>query len=495
MFQLKLFFYTFFVTFLFKPIISDNNNTLLIIVSFDGFRYDYIERNLTDNIVNLKSNSSFAPYMNSVFPTKTFPNHFSIATGLYTEVHGVLDNKVYDSSNNKSLGYGYELFHYNDDIVPLWILNERGGGGRRSGCSMWPGSNFEYQGTLPSHFQLYNSSVPWEDRVDTVFGWFKHPDTPINLAMVYFEQPDDICHKFGPNSPEINTEIARVDRIVQYMMQKAEETNLLNKLNFVFLSDHGGQAIEVPGNLINLDSYINKTWYIRDGVPPSLQIYPVKGKEIDVLKTLRAARNEKGANFTAYTQEQMLDRWHYRHCKRTPPILLLADLGYLFLPAENEKQYKITTSEIGTHGYDPVFSTMRAFFMATGPMFKRNFKIDPFENINIYPLAAHMLGLPLPLIAPNGTLSTLQDILVTKTSAADENATTYIVAVIVMIIACIATLLGWLFLRNYLQHKEKLRKSSIASYKILNQGTDEERLYEVRDTQSSDCDDDCDSPT
>uniref|UniRef100_A0A1B6EP01 Extracellular Endonuclease subunit A domain-containing protein n=1 Tax=Cuerna arida TaxID=1464854 RepID=A0A1B6EP01_9HEMI len=290
---------------------------------------------------------------------------------------------------------------------------------------MWPGSNFAYQGTLPSHYLLYNNSVPWEYRVDTVFGWFKHPETPINLAMVYFEQPDDICHRFGPNSPEINVEIARVDRIVKYMLQKAVEADLLNKLNFVFLSDHGGQAIKVPGNLINLDSYIDKTWYIRDGIPPSLQIYPVKGKETDVLNTLRAAK-EKGANFTAYTQEQMLDRWHYRHCNRTPPILLLADVGYLFLPMENEKNYTITSPEIGTHGYDPVHPTMRAFFMATGPMFKRNLQIDPFENINIFPLAAYMLGLSLPEILPNGTLSKLQGILVTETPAADENATIYI---------------------------------------------------------------------
>lgn len=101
--------------------LSVNNNTLLLIVSFDAFRYDYIERNLTDFIVNLRMNGSYSPYMTSVFPSKTFPNHFSIGTGLYAEVHGVLDNEIFDQVTNKTLEYGYELFHYNDDIIPIWV--------------------------------------------------------------------------------------------------------------------------------------------------------------------------------------------------------------------------------------------------------------------------------------------------------------------------------------------------------------------------------------
>lgn len=97
------------------------NNTLLLLISFDGFRYDYLERNLTKTLVSLRENSSFAHHMLSVFPSKTFPNHFSIATGLYAEVHGVLDNEIFDQTTNKTLGYGYDLFHYNEEVVPLWV--------------------------------------------------------------------------------------------------------------------------------------------------------------------------------------------------------------------------------------------------------------------------------------------------------------------------------------------------------------------------------------
>lgn len=113
--------YIIFIAVFVKLSSSFNNNTLLLLVSFDGFRYDYLQRNLSNTLLQLRINSSYPPYMLSVFPSKTFPNHFSIATGLYSEVHGVLDNQMYDKSTNKSLKYGYDLFHYNENIVPLWV--------------------------------------------------------------------------------------------------------------------------------------------------------------------------------------------------------------------------------------------------------------------------------------------------------------------------------------------------------------------------------------
>lgn len=100
---------------------SLNVNPLVVIMSFDGFRYDYLNRNLTETIIHFRNGGSFPPYMTSIFPTKTFPNHFSIGTGLYAEIHGVLDNKVFDKTLNKTLGYGFELFHYNEDIIPIWV--------------------------------------------------------------------------------------------------------------------------------------------------------------------------------------------------------------------------------------------------------------------------------------------------------------------------------------------------------------------------------------
>ncbi|XP_054264239.1 ectonucleotide pyrophosphatase/phosphodiesterase family member 5-like isoform X1 [Macrosteles quadrilineatus] len=464
--------------------LPSNNNTLLLLVSFDGFRYDYFNRNLTENLLNLKTNSSHSPYMLSVFPSKTFPNHFSIATGLYTEVHGVLDNKIYDVSTNKSIGYGPELFHYNEDVVPIWILNERGGGGRRSGCVMWPGCDLPYQHTLPSHYFTYNVSTSWESRVDTLISWFTHPETPINLGVMYFEQPDLTCHSYGPDSPEVDRQIARVDKIVQYLLDKAVEVDLLHRLNIVFVSDHGGQAVPVPSHNINLDTYINRNLYIRGGVAPNLQIFPVPGKEEEVLSTLKDDQS-RGANFTAYTKAEMLDRWRYKHCNRTPPILLCADLGYLFLDPDH--QYPIKSPEIGNHGYDPLVPSMRAFFMAVGPEFKKNFSVQPFENINIYPLAAHILGIPLPTLKPNGSISFLKDVLVSSKPEQDHNIFIYLVVGVIagalVVIFAIGVILYW----RKMHCKDQSRRPLDVAYRELSQTADgKEEETPLSDNQEDD---------
>lgn len=142
---------------------------------------------------------------------------------------------------------------------------------------MWPGSDFKYQDTMPSHYMEYNSSVKFEDRVNTLFSWFNDPLRPINLGMIYFEELDSILHKYGPNSEEMNEQIRHVNYVVKYILEKADEAKLLDRLNIVFLSDHGGQAVKVPDNLINLDDFLNSTLYSSSGIPPNLQVYPVKG--------------------------------------------------------------------------------------------------------------------------------------------------------------------------------------------------------------------------
>lgn len=141
----------------------------------------------------------------------------------------------------------------------------------------------------------FNQSVEWQSRIDTLLSWFEDPNTPINFGMAYFEQPDLTCHHYGPESEEVNREIIRVDQIVQYLLKKSEQSELLKRLNIVFLSDHGGQAVKVPDNIINLDEYINKTWYIRDGIPPNLQIYPVEGRCLLLLKSVPKENNSLAA--------------------------------------------------------------------------------------------------------------------------------------------------------------------------------------------------------
>lgn len=136
--------------------------------------------------------------MRNVFPTKTFPNHHSIATGVFPEEHGVMANSLYDFDLMKKLDYSFELFHLKHEIKPIWIVNQLAGG--HSGCMMWPGSDYDYDGTVCSHNRHFNVSVDYRERVDEALSWIIDDKQPANLIMFYIEEPDTHAHAFGPES-------------------------------------------------------------------------------------------------------------------------------------------------------------------------------------------------------------------------------------------------------------------------------------------------------
>lgn len=174
-------------------------NNFLIVISYDGFRNEYLNRGVTPELLRFQASGVQAPYMKNVFPTKTFTNHHSISTGSYPEIHGVVGNQVYDKIKGK-LSYGYDLFHFNRSALPIWTINEMAGG--KSGCMMWPGSDYQYSGIKCSYLQNYSTEVPLTSRVDTVIEWLKHTDPP-NLVMFYSEQPDKLAHVVGPDSDNV----------------------------------------------------------------------------------------------------------------------------------------------------------------------------------------------------------------------------------------------------------------------------------------------------
>nr|CAD7263357.1 unnamed protein product [Timema shepardi] len=233
-------------------------SVFFMVVSFDGFRYNYFNKGVTPTMDSLKQEGSRAEYMHNVFPTKTFPNHHSIATGLYPESHGVLGNSVYDPVKKRVLGYSADLYK-NSEVTPIWTLNQNARDGRHSGVMMWPGGEFEYKQTLPTFRQPFDLNTAWEIRVDTVIGWILHRSTPANLVMLYFEEPDRRAHAFGPESPVVITHIEKLDNITRYLRQKLSANNLLGKVNVVQLSDHGMDSVTFP-RIINLTDFVDKTF-------------------------------------------------------------------------------------------------------------------------------------------------------------------------------------------------------------------------------------------
>ncbi|XP_022915908.1 bis(5'-adenosyl)-triphosphatase enpp4-like [Onthophagus taurus] len=376
-----------------------SNKPILLIVSYDGFRYDYINKASTPTLVKLQREGTYADYMYNVFPTKTFPNHFTISTGMYAEEHGVMGNNFYDPETRKKIGMEKSMFMQNDKAIPIWTLNEMSESNRYSGCMMWPGCKFSYQNVTPTHFESWDPKYDLYKRVDTAISWIMDPQYPANLVMLYIEEPDFHGHVYSPDSTVVENMIKKLDNVTQYLHDKLRKHHLSHLVNVIHLGDHGMISIKYK-NILNVSNYLEKNTYSFADSSPTLHVIPEEGYTDDVYNRLKKASAELG-HFTVYKKSEIPNRWHFRRNIRTPPILLLADKGYAFddfidTVAYYTKLYNLKVgpnSLFGMHGYAVDIKEMYSFFIARGPKIRKNHKINPFNTVDLYSVFANILEL------------------------------------------------------------------------------------------------------
>lgn len=371
-----------------------------IVVSYDAFRNEYFDRGVTNFTNQLRFNSTSAKYMRNIFTTKTYPNHNSIATGVYSDDHGVTANEFYDSDLKKAFKYSFEMFHYRSEIKPIWILNEEANG--NSGCMMWPGSDYFYDGVSCKHKQHYNLSENFHDRVDQVMSWILDKKYPANLVMFYIEEPDTHAHAFGPESKEITELVRKLDETTEYLYSKIVENNLENRVNVIHLSDHGMSELQLK-NVIDLRKIVNNnvSYY---GSTPVLQIVPDILEETDSIyeKLLNASKELK--TFKVYLNRDLPERWHYNNEFRVGPLTVVAEINYgfqdMFDAAEYYKiAYNISVTnehKYGVHGYDNEIELMHPIFFAYGHLIKNFNQIEPFDSVDLLYLFCDILGINPP---------------------------------------------------------------------------------------------------
>lgn len=444
----------------------------LLIVSYDAFRPDYFNRDLTPYMNKLRHRGTVAEYLQTVFPTLTFVNHHSIATGLYPGSHGVLSNSLYDHRLNRELTDKSDLFQYNPDIRPIWTLNELAGG--HSGCMMWPGTEVIYSNRSCTFTVPNNDSMPWNDRVDQMISWFTHPDTPANLVLFYITEPDLTAHIYSTKSYRMKETIARLDNVTAYMHRQLRLANFTEHLNIIHLSDHGMADVASP-RYIDLTQWLTNGTYAIYQSSPVLQIVPVDNDSMaDIVQRLECAAAEIG-HFHVYTNETIPERWHLQNEQRFGPIIVVADLNYGFQDqnVNAEKFLRLydvpidPSTEYGLHGYDNSEPTMRAMFFANGPMIRRNNLIGPLANVDLYNLFCRILSLDPD--QNNGTMGNVEIIL------ADEviSWTSTILTVVISILA-IGTVVGAVILYFKLRKKNvfgKLKKTNTTALNEIVPGT------------------------
>ena len=254
----------------------------LLLISMDGFRWDYLTKE--GNFPNLRhirdTGVSANRGLKNVFLTKTLLNHYSILTGLYAESHGITGNIFYDSNLKEKFNSFINLTQLTDSrwfdvgAEPIWATNQKASPSRHSGSVMFWGSDARVKGFIPTHHVPFNISSPFRDRTDLIIGWFT-AENPINLGLLYFNEPDHTGHIYGPDSKEVIQKIEELDAEVDHLLKRLKEVNLLDKINIIITSDHGMTSlINDTEHEIDLNKYIDIETYEVDSTRPVATIRP-----------------------------------------------------------------------------------------------------------------------------------------------------------------------------------------------------------------------------
>ncbi|MEZ4852322.1 MAG: ectonucleotide pyrophosphatase/phosphodiesterase [Bacteroidia bacterium] len=362
-----------------------NETPYVILISIDGFRYDYAEKHGARHIQKMGEEGVRAESMTSVFPSKTFPNHYSIVTGLYAENHGLVSNTFYDPkldltykiSNRERVEDG--RFYGG---TPLWTLAEQQG--MKSACYFWVGSEAPINEIRPSYYYIYDGSVPNQKRVDQVIDWLKLPgEERPHFITLYFSDVDSKGHSFGPDAVETKMAVQEIDALIGNLSQRVNALDL--PVNIIIVSDHG--MIEVDReNPIRIEQMADFSKVNPVITGSHVLVYGNDPAEIDRLHEELIPL--QGDSFLVYKKADIPDSLHFKNHHRIGELLLIANAPKEFV---YEGQRFISP---GAHGFDPYRTPeMGAIFYANGPNVKRGMVIPSFENVHVYPLVAEILGL------------------------------------------------------------------------------------------------------
>jgi predicted AlkP superfamily pyrophosphatase or phosphodiesterase len=362
----------------------------VVLVSIDGFRYDYLDRYAAPNLQRLAALGVRAPLV-PVFPSKTFPNHYTIVTGLYPEHHGVVENTMYDPSFDA-------VFQISDSAAvadarwwggePIWVTAERQG--QIAASYFWPGSEAAIEGVRPHYWVHYDVRVPDSTRVRQVLDWLSLPAAARpTFVTLYFSEVDHAGHASGPDSPAVARAVLQVDAVIGRLQDGLDARGLIDHVNVIVVADHGMAPISTD-SVVALDDYLSLDAFTRmTGGNPDPGLWPRARLEDSVVRALTG----KNPHLSVWRRDSIPERFHYRSNPRIPPVVVLAAPGWSVAARRSDVTSHPDRFSGGTHGYDDTVSVMRALFVAAGPAFRQGYTAAPFRNIHIYDLIAGILGL------------------------------------------------------------------------------------------------------
>lgn len=367
--------------------VTDSRHAL-ILISIDGFRADYLDRNITPALADLATRGVRAQAMKSAFPTLTFPNHYTLVTGLYPDHHGIVNNRMIDPKTG-------EKFVYKDHATitdpawwggePVWVSAEKQG--LHAAAMFWPGSDVAIAGVRPTQWQMFDARITPDQRVDQLLAWMDEPaSTRASFFTLYFDQVDHAGHHSGPDSAEVDDALRSVDAAMARLVAGLKQRKVYAGTNLVIVSDHGMTATSADRRTY-LDDLIplGDVDVVNYGILAGIQ--PHAGKTASIEAALLAPH----AHMQCWRKSAVPARLHYGTHPRIPSLLCLADHGGNITSHGYEDDGGHYSA--GEHGYDNDDPDMRALFVAEGPEFKRGVVVPEFDNVDVYPLLMHLLKL------------------------------------------------------------------------------------------------------
>ncbi len=367
--------------------VEQQQKPYVILISIDGFRHDYAEKYGAKNLLEMANEGVRAEAMIPSYPSLTFPNHYTIATGLYPSHHGLASNyfysprrqQFYAMKNSATLADGSWY-----GGTPLWVLAEQQQ--MLSAAFYWVGTEANIRGIYPTYYYSYNEAIPAERRIQIVVDWLNLPEEKRpHLVTFYIPDVDHAGHEFGPESPETAKAVREVDTTLGKLYRAVKATGL--PVNFIVVGDHGMTSIDTKNTLTMPAAVDTSKFYIPRGVE-LVELY-AKNKD-DIQPTYEKLKKEE-KDFTAYLKSNIPAHLNYGEKEDVHGVI-----GDIMLIPSWPKVFHFSkrTPNPGAHGFDPVLvKDMNTIFYAWGPNFKSSLQVPAFKNVNVYPVVTNILGL------------------------------------------------------------------------------------------------------
>lgn len=374
----------------------------VVLVSLDGLRYDYAKKYGARHLLAIAAHGASAPEgMIPAYPSLTFPNHYTLVTGLYPEHHGIVGNQFYDPERKETYSYRDPKTATDGSWyggTPLWSLAEKEG--MRSACFFWPGSEAKIAGERPTFYLHYDDRFPDQDRIAQVVAWLKlPPEQRPHFITLYYSNVDHAGHEYGPDTPQTAEAVRHVDALMGTLEGDLRALNL--PIDLIIVSDHG--MAKIQGSWIDLDNFASLDGLITVG---SYLYAPNEAAANAAYQKLKAA----DASFMVYRRENVPAELHFNGNPREGDPIIVARGPYAIRAHAPPPDREDRAPTPGNHGFDPtMMPEMKAVFYAEGPDIRVGVKLKPFENVNVYPLIVKLLGLDSPPV--DGSFGVLSGVL------------------------------------------------------------------------------------